>query len=190
MKTPSLLTLKAVSLAVLALALSSCKHEKPNFTYMPDMIYSPAFKAQEEGAMRMPVKGTVPRGYVSYAYGNDPEAAGRELKNPLPRSMKNLKRGQAMYNVHCIVCHGPAGEGDGTVVPAFPRPPSLTSDKVRAWSDGRIYHVITAGQNLMPGYSGQVVPEDRWAIIHYIRAIQRAKNPTTEDLKAYEAASR
>ncbi len=177
--------LAATSL-VLVMGLSACKHEKPALIYMPDMYYSPALKAQEPGSMRLPVKGTVPRDFVPYAYGNDPEAAGRELKNPLRSTSSVLERGQVMYNSYCIVCHGSQGEGDGTVVPKYPRPPSLQSDKVRGYTDGRIFHVISAGQNLMPSYATQVAPEDRWAIIHYLRALHRAKRPSPEDVKAAE----
>jgi len=166
------------------LSLAACQHEKPNFIYMPDMVYSPAFKAQKDGAMRMPVAGTVPRGFQYYPYANNPERAGQELKNPLPPTAEVLKRGQVMFNTYCIVCHGPNGEGDGSVVPKFPRPPSLQSDKVRGWSDGRIYHVISMGQNLMPSYASQIATADRWSIIYYIRALQRSKHPTPEDLKA------
>jgi mono/diheme cytochrome c family protein len=174
----------AISLAAVSVALAGCgRHEKPNFIYMPDMVYSQALKAQEPGAMRVPPKGTVPRGFKPYAYAKDPEAAGRELKNPLRRTMATMARGQVMFNTHCMVCHGPAGEGDGSIVPKFPRPPSLQSDKVRGWPDGRIFHVATAGQNLMPAYASQVSPEDRWAIVHYIRALQRSKNPTADDLR-------
>ena len=86
--------LGAVVLLGVAMALTGCfTHQEPNFIYMPDMVYSPAYKAQEatvvvNGAeqMRVPVKGTVPRGFQSYPYPKDPEAAGRELKNPLPRT--------------------------------------------------------------------------------------------------------
>src|SRR4051812_36029948 len=85
-----------------AAVLSSCFHEKPNFIYMPDMVYSPAFRAQEEGSMKMPVQGTIPRGFAPYAYAKDPDGAGRELKNPLPRTKEVLARGQAMFNVYCI----------------------------------------------------------------------------------------
>lgn len=178
-----------LSLGVILIAsgLVGCgKHEKPNWTYMPDMAESPAYKAQEVGSMRVPVKGTVPRGFQSYDYAQNPEGAGRDLKNPLRRTAAVLKRGQTMYNTYCIVCHGPAGEGDGTIVPKFPRPPSLQSEKVRTWADGRIYHVITMGQNLMPSYATQISPEDRWAAIHYVRVLQRSKHPSAEDLRAVE----
>lgn len=168
--------------------IAACTHEKPNFVYMPDMAYSPALKAQKEGAMRMPVAGTVPRGFTPYPYAQkDGDQAGRELKNPLRSTHSVLVRGQTLYNTHCIVCHGPAGEGDGTIVPKFPRPPSLQSDKVQAWTDGRIYHTVATGQNLMPSYASQIAPADRWAIVSFIRVLQRSKHPTPEDLKLAES---
>lgn len=176
-----------VCAGVMSFGVACGKHEKPNTVYMPDMAYSPALKAQEEGSMRMPVKGTVPRHFSSYAYKSDPEGAGRDLKNPLKRTEAVFKRGQAQYNTYCVVCHGPAAEGDGSIIPKFPRPPSLHSDKVTGWSDGRIFHVITMGQNIMPSYASQISREDRWAIIHYVRALQRSKKPTPEDLRAYQA---
>jgi len=108
------------------------------------------------------------------------------MKNPLPRTEEILLAGQKTYNIYCIVCHGPKGLGDGTVVPKFPKPPSLQSEKIRDWADGRIYHVITTGQNLMPSYASQIKPEQRWAAIHYIRALQKAQNPTPEDVEAYK----
>lgn len=165
------------------MGLSGCRHEKPNVVYMPDMAYSPALKAQQPDSMRMPVKGTVSRDFEPYAYPTNPEAAGRDLKNPLRPTQATLIRGKAAYNTYCIVCHGAEGMGDGSIIPKFPRPPSLQSDKVRNWPDGRIFHTITMGQNLMPSYASQVSAGDRWAIIHYLRAMQRAKNPTSEDLK-------
>ena len=170
------------------LVLGACgKHERPNFQYMPDMHYSPAIQAQQ-GIQRLPVNGTVPRGYEVYPYIDlGPVAAGKVHLNPIPRTKEVLKRGQQLFNTFCIVCHGAYGEGDGPVVPKYPRPPSLQSDKIRGYADGSIYNVITKGQNLMSSYATQVAPNDRWAIIHYIRALQKAKNPTAEDMKAAEA---
>ena len=171
-------------LSVLILCVGGClKHEKPSFVYMPDMAYSPAVKAQEEGSMKPPVAGTVKRGQENYPFPNDIEAAGRNLSNPLKRTKAVLNKGKELFNIYCMVCHGPYGEGDGTIVPKFPRPPSLQSDKIRGYTDGKIYHVITSGQNLMPTYARQILPEDRWAVVHYIRVLHRAKNPTAEDLK-------
>ena len=176
----------------LALVVSSCRHEEPNTIYMPDMVYTKAIKPQTEEAMRLPVKGTIPRGYQAYAFSavKDATEAGKLnlSANPVVRTHANLLRGQKMFNTYCIVCHGPFGEGDGSIIPKFPRPPSLQSDKVRGWPDASIYHVITRGQNLMPSYASQITERDRWAIINYVRVIQRAKHPTPDDLKRVESA--
>ena len=173
-------------IVISCLGFAGCRHEEPNVIYMPDMVYSPALKAQKEGAMRMPVQGAIPRNYEPYHYPktqNGSEAAGRELKNPLQPTENVLKRGQHIFNTYCFVCHGPAGEGDGPIATKFGRPPSLQSDKVRNWKDGNIYHVITLGQNLMPSYASQITAGDRWATIQYIRALQKSKHPTANDLK-------
>lgn len=178
----------SLSLIAISIFFSGCKSETKGFTYMPDMAFTPAIKAQADkpGSMRMPPAGTIARGHKPYPYSTQPEEAGRMLKNPLHRTKAVLEQGRNLFNSYCLVCHGPYGEGDGTVVPKFPRPPSLQSDKIRDYSDGRIFHVITMGQNLMPSYASQVEPEERWAIIHYLRALYRAKHPTAADLKAAE----
>ncbi len=168
---------------LLAVVLLSCSpsKEKPRVIYMPDMVYTPAVKAQSEQA-QVPPEGTVSQDYAPYAYSNDPDTAGKMLKNPLQPTAEVLARGQHVFSTYCTVCHGPKGEGDGTIVPKFPRPPSLQSDKIRTYTDGRIYHVIVSGQNLMPSYASQVAPLDRWALIHYIRVLQRAERPLKTDL--------
>jgi len=181
--------------ASVALVLAAgCSHRKetPALEYMPNMAYSPAIKAQNEdpmhpgmSAMRPPVPGTVPRGFTPYRYeSGDSLLAQRELTNPLPRTADVLGRGQRVFMTYCVVCHGPKGDGQGYIVPKFPMPPSLLSQKVSAWPDGRIYHIVTRGQNLMPNYASQILPEDRWAVIHYVRALERAAHPEAQDLRA------
>ena len=181
------IALKYPCLLGLALGLSACTHEKPNVIYMPDMVYSPALSAQQEGSMRMPVKGTIPRGFEPYRYKDNPDLAGVELKNPLRPTKVNLARGEAVYKTNCMLCHGPKGDGDGPIIAkGFPRPPALSNEKVVKWSDGRIFHVTTVGQNNMPGYGAQISAGNRWAAVLYVRAIQRSKHPTPQDIKLAE----
>lgn len=161
---------------------------KPAYEYFPHMMDTPAIKAQrqdEDGvAGRVPVPGTIPQGFEPYPYkGMDAATAGPNLHNPLKRNKATLLRGQKVFNTYCIVCHGPRGEGNGLIVPKFPMPPSLQSEKIRNWGDGNIFHVISNGQNLMGSYATQIAPQDRWAVIHYVRVLQRSLNPTEEDLK-------
>ncbi|MGE4233430.1 MAG: cytochrome c [Bacteriovoracia bacterium] len=165
-----------------ALVLVGCGESKhPPLDYVPHMSDSYGIKAQRE-PMREAPEGTIPINYQPYHYANNKENVGKILKNPLPRSKQVLARGQKLFNTYCIVCHGPKGEGNGYVVPKFPMPPSLQSEKVRNWKDGDIYHVITMGQNLMSSYASQLDPTERWAVIHYIRVLQRSMNPTQADI--------
>jgi mono/diheme cytochrome c family protein len=179
------LHVSVLALGLLGLSTACVKHSQPNMTYMPEMAYSPALKAQEVGAMRVPVKGTVPRGFKPYAYFEKGiELAGQELKNPVAFNRANLMRGQVVYNAQCKACHGADGQGGGSIVPKFQRPPSLHSEKILGYSDGQIFHVMTVGQNIMPSYAGQVSAEDRWAVVNYIRVLQRSQAPTEQDLKS------
>jgi mono/diheme cytochrome c family protein len=174
----------------LVLATGCSTKSKPTYEYMPDMSYGPRVSAQHEDplrpgepVMRPPVEGTVPRNFTPYRYAaGDSLLAQAELTNPLPRSAEVLARGQRIYMNYCVVCHGEKGDGQGYIVPKFPMPPSLFSAKVRGWNDARIFHVITRGQNLMPSYASQILPEDRWAAIHYVRVLQRAANPEPQDV--------
>ncbi len=169
--------------------LSACTdRSKPTWEYMPNMTDSFAVKAQKQ-PMRTPPPGTVPVNFDAYKYSQDQgDLAGAELTNPLAPEAPVFARGEKQFNTYCIVCHGPKGQGDGFIIPKFPRPPALDSDKVRNWTDGRIYHVISTGQNLMSSYASQIKPYDRWAIIHYIRALQRASRPTAQDVEAMKKA--
>ncbi|MBF0491526.1 MAG: c-type cytochrome [Deltaproteobacteria bacterium] len=184
--------IKILSLMALLSVLAACggTSEKPPFEYMANMTNSPAVKAYEE-VPRKPVEGTIPRNFHPYPYTKEEgDKAGAEGVNPLPLTKEVFAKGQLQFNSYCIVCHGPKGEGDGYIIPKFPKPPSLLSDKVRNWPDARIYHVISMGQNLMPSYATQIRQEDRWAVIHYVRALQRAANPTGEDIALVKKMSK
>lgn len=132
--------------------------------------------------MRTPVQGTVARGFLPYPYmgQNNPTEV---LQNPFLPTKENLKLGEAKYLTFCSPCHGNFGDGDSRLRGQFPNPPSLHSSRARAFSDGMIYHIITNGQNIMPSYASQITREERWAIVNYIRVLQRAKNAKSSDLQ-------
>src|SRR5579859_5447166 len=89
----------------LVLLASGCTHEKPNFIYMADMVYSPAYKAQKMGSMMRPVAGTVQRDFQTYHFPTDPnDFSGGGYKNPIRPTHAVLERGQALFNTYCIVC--------------------------------------------------------------------------------------
>ncbi|MDZ4711159.1 MAG: quinol:electron acceptor oxidoreductase subunit ActD [bacterium] len=143
---------------------------------------SPSTFFSNKSGMRQPVNGTVARGFMPYEFQGMPDSLVKNLSNPLAVSKEVLERGQDRYNIYCSPCHGYFGEGDGRLKGQFPKPPTIHSVKVTNWPDGNIYHVITNGQNVMPSYSEQISRDDRWAIIHYMRALQRSKNASDDDL--------
>lgn len=97
---------------------------------------------------------------------------------PIPVTKELIDRGQERYNINCIVCHGPVGNGDGMIVRrGFPQPPTYHDDRLRNAPVGHFFDVITNGWGKMNSYAYQVPPADRWAIVAYIRALQVSQNP-------------
>jgi hypothetical protein len=134
-------------------------------------------------SMRKPVEGTVARGFMPYEFKGMHDSLVVETPNPLPFTKKVLERGKNRYDIFCSPCHGYYGKGDSRLKGQFPVPPSLHSEKVRSWKDANIYHVITNGQNVMPSYEKSISRDDRWAIIHYLRVLQRSQNAPDSDVE-------
>lgn len=162
--------------------------------YMPSMHHGPTLKPQrgydfyKDGlGARTPPAGTLARTQKLYPYAKSVPAADVEkYSNVLPATREVVMKGQHLYMSYCVVCHGPGGTGDGYVVPPFPMPPSLVSEKIQKYADSQIFHIITVGQNVMGSYASQIREQDRWAVIHYVRVLQRAANPTPADFELYE----
>lgn len=104
---------------------------------------------------------------------------------PLPVNMELLERGQQRYGIFCSPCHGIQGDGMGMVaVRGMKHPPSYHQDRLRNEPVGYLYDVVTNGFGAMYGYSAQIPPRDRWAIIAYVRALQLSRNAPMSELPA------
>lgn len=195
--SPHLFKAGLVTIAASAIVVPLAIVALPFLWILNDMAVQPKGKAQSfHGALqdesllveRSPAPGSMPMSFVPYPIEGEGEeaaqAAAEALSNPLTPTMEVLERGRKRFEQYCRTCHGTEGDGDGPIVgpDLFPAPSSLQSDVVREFADGRIYHVITRGQNKMPSYAPQLDPEERWSVIHFVRALQRARNPKPEDL--------
>lgn len=122
----------------------------------------------------VPITGGEPNDSAVFKSGN--ASLADKLVNPTtPES--TLIKGDTLFHTYCAVCHGNAGGGDGTVGPKVGAP-SLLTDKARAYSDGYIYSIIRYGRGVMPRYGDKVYRhEDRWAIVNYVRSLQRNAAP-------------
>lgn len=149
------------------------------------------FFADGKGS-RHPVDGTVARGQLKGdrhlhlgRHASSAENAEGDLVDTFPMEVTQalLLRGQERYDIYCSPCHSKTGDGDGMIVRrGFRKPPSLHDDKNRALKVGHIYDVIYRGLGAMPAYRTQIDVEDRWAIVAYVRALQRSQNARIEDV--------
>ncbi len=127
---------------------------------------------------RDPIENTFPRDGVLYPLDKpDFDKADSVIgQDPLQHSRFALARGQNRFETMCAPCHGNDMSGDGTVAKkGFQRPPSLLADHARTLTDAHIFHIISAGQNLMPAYADKLPVNDRWTIVQYIRSLQESK---------------
>ena len=115
----------------------------------------------------------------------DGPAAQPGYSNPLPITPQLLKRGQQRFDIYCAPCHSRAGDGDGMIARrGFPHPPSYHIDALRNAPDSHFYDVISDGYGAMFPYADRVSPQDRWAIVAYIRALQLSQDAPREALAA------
>ncbi len=140
-------------------------------------------------AMRPPVAGTVARNQMPYEFTNDLVSAGKYMKNPLLPTPHVMQVGERDFNTYCSPCHGYFADGDSRLQGQFPSPPSLHTDSLRLAPDGLYYEVITNGfQNVMPSYARQIPRDERWAIIWYIRALQKSELAAGRDFAGAQHA--
>jgi mono/diheme cytochrome c family protein len=180
-----------------ALALVGCEgatSRNPPIEVFPDMDRQGKPKPQGETelfsdkrASRPPVAGTVARGFLKEddVYSTGLVNGMYVGKNPEPINADLVKLGQARFNTYCSPCHDRTGSGNGIVAIKSQGswlPTSLLADRVRAMNDGEVFNVISNGRRSMPPYKNQVIEKDRWAIVAYVRALQRAAASTAGDV--------
>lgn len=123
-------------------------------------------------ATRPPIEGTIPRNGSMYTVESPDDAESANV-NTVPRTPFVLARGKNRYDVYCAPCHAQDAKGNGMVVQkGFTPPPDLLRDATKELSDARLFHVLSAGQNIMPSYADKLSVVDRWAVIHYLRELQ------------------
>jgi mono/diheme cytochrome c family protein len=163
------------------------------------MDNQPKYKAQarnmmfaDRRAMRPPVNGTVARGTTLGDPALMSGKVGEDWVEAIPVSIDRaaLERGRGRYDIYCSPCHGLAGFGDGMVAKradellegTWTPPTSFHTDLLRERAAGHIFNTISNGIRNMPAYGPQIPVEDRWAIVAYVRALQRSQNATVEDV--------
>ena len=207
---------------VAVLSACNSPENSPGYEYAPDMYRSPAIEAYVDYGMdpyhfttdsaekqrnrpsaMLPPEGTVKFSpdaekamfNMPYKYSNTAEgyeAAGANLKNPLPLTKANFMHGKELYGKFCTHCHGEKGQGDGKVVESGHAPPTpYDGPQLKNLPEGKIFHVITYGKNMMGAHAQQVNQEERWKLVHYVQSLQSGVTPDfpDDDAKLYFSAN-
>jgi mono/diheme cytochrome c family protein len=169
-------------------SLYSCqKNSRPNYQFMPNMYEAVGYETYgeydvfpgEQSAM-LPVEGTIARGYELFEYDNSNEGyelAKAELTSPIDSTQIDFVRGKELYDIYCGICHGPKGNGQGTLVnrEKILGVPSY-DDAGRAITAGSIYHVMYYGRNAMGSYANQLNSEESWQVTAYVLKLKAELN--------------
>ncbi|MSR42965.1 MAG: cytochrome c [Pedosphaera sp.] len=194
------LTLVA-ALVVSVLGFRGDTSRKPPLEIFPDMDRQPKLRPQEPNALlpngrssQFLVEGTVARGTPFAAI---PKNTGRVLgvtnfveTLPMKITSQLLARGRDRYAISCLPCHGAQGDGNGITkkIGAMAVVANLHDARIVKLPDGELFHVISEGRNLMGGYRANVTIDDRWAIVAYLRALQRSRLAFEDELSTAERA--
>lgn len=164
-------------------------HPNPSMDDQPKLLAQAGSKFFYDGAgMRQPVPGTIARGELrqdpAFFEGKKPDGTFVAAM-PVERSDALLERGHQRYAIYCQPCHDARGGGTGVLFQRGKVPTTAVHDpRIVAYPDGQIFDVITHGVGLMPGYKWPITPEDRWAIVAYVRELQKRHQAMTADAGA------
>ena len=194
MNNRNILSIIFMCVAVAAI-LSSCKDKRSRgLEYAPNMYYPIAYNSDQKNknfadgkTAQVPPKNTTPVGYARYdQYPDSPEgyqAASDNMSNPLLLTKLNLVEGQQLFVSMCGPCHGIKGAGNGKIVELgkYPAPPSFANGvssiggAMKDLTDGKIYHTMQYGLNLMGSYVSQLSPDERWKVVMYVHELQKGQ---------------
>ena len=170
--------------------------KQPPLEIFPDMDRQPKLRPQQPNLMfasgrssQEPVAGTVARGDH---YESNPINTGRVTGTtnfiatiPVPVTEQIMARGQQRFTIYCQPCHGPQGDGNGIVKKyGYASIRSLHEKIIITQGDGEIFNTITYGNKTMFPYGSQISVEDRWAIVAYVRALQRSRLGALDEVPA------
>jgi len=175
---------------------------RPPIEIWPDMDHQAKYKPQAQSkffadgrADRPLPAGTVPFGRDSqqadpaFLRADDAHYAGKNADGsfvkgfPIEITETVVRRGQNRYQIYCAPCHGALGDGNGiTKSYGMVATPSYHDDRLRTMAEGEIFNTITLGKNTMFPYADKLSPDERWAVIAYVRALQRSHHAKIDDV--------
>ncbi|MCH8259594.1 MAG: cytochrome c [Planctomycetes bacterium] len=209
-KIAIIITTILIALGSIPFALAAMARAVPSshtrIHIIQDMDNQPKFRAQHANplfadgrAMRPVVAGTVAQGQLEADDHYNRGVVDNDWATTFPPQVQvNLDlvyRGQDRFNIYCTPCHGYAGYGDGMINQramdlvnlglngtTWVQPKNMHEQLIREQPVGQTFNTITNGVRNMSGYAAQIPTEDRWAIVAYVKALQRSQAADLNDL--------
>lgn len=184
MRKTHLVTMLVAGATILAACNSGGIRRNPGKTYAPDMTYSRAYDAYTPNPVtsngltsQLPVNGTIARGQALPDHLTEADSvAYNAMKSPYKFTEAELEEGQRLYNIYCGICHGSELNGEGPLYTSgkFASMPANLKNgpSYLTMSEGRMYHAVVYGKNMMGSYASQLNVHQRWAVIAYIKKVQ------------------
>lgn len=204
--TVGLLAVATVSVIAIA-GFRGSSSTRPPIEMFPDMDRQPKLRPQAATAFAAFADGRTSRGvptgtvaqrngFAENAYWEDnafntgKDGAAFVEVNPLPVNAELLARGQQRFTIYCQPCHGAQADANGGITKklGMATVANLMDPRIIKLNDGEIFNTITFGKTTMMGYASQIPPEDRWAIVAYVRALQLSRLAFEADVPAPELA--
>lgn len=190
-----------VVLLLSVMGFRGMKSTRPPIEVFPDMDHQGKYKPQAESAFfadgradRPIPAGAVPRGRSvaadpDFLRADDFRYAGKKPDGsfaagfPIEVTEAVMHHGKDRYMIYCYPCHGATGDGNGiTKSYGMLVTPTYHDDRLRKMPEGEIFNTITHGKNTMFSYADKLSPDERWAVVAYVRALQRAHHATIDDV--------
>ena len=192
-----------VVLLLSVMGFRGLRSSRPPIELFPDMDHQAKYKPQAsskffaDGRADRPIPaGAIPRGRgteadPAFLRADDAHYQGRAADGSFVRGFPKdvavteafVRRGQNRYQIYCAPCHGALGDGNGiTKSYGMLVTPTYHDDRLRGLAEGEIYNTISHGKNTMFGYADKLSPDERWAVVAYVRALQRAHHAKIDDV--------
>ena len=187
-------TLAACACLVVLFSLAGCDLRQRMYDQEKYEAHEASAFFKDGMTSRLPIEGTVPRGGLRLDTHLYEGKVNGELATTLPATIELnralLERGQERFNIYCTPCHGAGGDGKGiTSKYGMVAVANFHDARLVSMTDGEIFNTITHGKNLMGPYGANIKIEDRWAIIAYLRALQRSRLSTMDDVPEPQKAA-
>lgn len=93
-------------------------------------------------------------------------------KNPVRYDVHSVRAGRALFEIHCLACHGYYAEGTGIVGATLDKRPANLLRLSGKQSEGAFAWKIAQGRGEMPSFMNKLSERQIWYIVNFIASLE------------------